>query len=76
MVNSPKGFTIRKKVFPLTGRACANGAKNAGFSKWYKFVNAYVERDKKNLKKVLYKHINSLLARKGVPRQPALGYRP
>jgi len=31
--------------------ACANGTKNAGFSKWYKFVNAYVERDKRNFEK-------------------------
>ncbi len=35
----------------LVGWTCANGAKNAGFSKWYKFVNAYVERDKRKLEK-------------------------
>jgi len=36
------------------GRTCANGAKNAGFSEWYKFVNAYVKRDKKNLKLAVF----------------------
>ncbi len=29
-------------------------SKSAGFSEWYKFVNAYVERDKKILKNFIF----------------------
>ena len=33
---------------PIIGGTCAFDAKNRVFFGWLKFVNAYVERDKKN----------------------------
>ena len=52
--NSPKGFAFRQKTFPLVGRTCAFGTKICEFLGWSKFVSAYVERDKKNLKKWIF----------------------
>jgi len=42
------------QAFPLVGRTCANGAKIRAILVMVKFVSAYVERDKKILKNLIF----------------------